>query len=161
MTGKVFDRQRLTEELTPRRARGETIVFTNGVFDLLHMGHVRYLQQARAVGECLVVAINSDQSVRRLKGPARPVIGQDERAEMLAALECVTYVTVFDEDTPEALLSVLRPDVLVKGGSTGAIVGQDIVEGYGGRVFKLDLVAGRSTTTIIERILDIHDNLKR
>ena len=98
------------------------------MFDLLHMGHLRYLRQARQLGSCLVVAINSDSSARRLKGPRRPVIGQDERAEMLGALECVDFVTIFDEDTPKALLELLRPDILVKGGSTGEIVGREIVE---------------------------------
>ena len=103
------------------------------------------------------MAINSDDSARRLKGPARPVIGENERAEMLAALECVDYVTVFDEDTPEPLLELLRPDVLAKGGSTGEIVGQHYVESYGGKVVKLDLVDGLSTTDIINRILRNHD----
>jgi D-beta-D-heptose 7-phosphate kinase/D-beta-D-heptose 1-phosphate adenosyltransferase len=115
---------------------------------------VRYLQEARQLGSCLVVAINSDDSVRRLKGPSRPIIGAAERAEMLAALECVDYVTVFDEDTPEALLELLRPEALVKGGTTGEIVGQRIVEGYGGRVEKLPVVEGLSTTDIISRIVE-------
>ena len=152
-SGKVMDRRRLAEELARRRARGDAIVFTNGCFDLLHMGHVRYLQEARALGSCLVVAINSDASVAKLKGPSRPVIGQDERAEMLAALECVDYVTVFDEDTPHALLELLRPDVLAKGGTTPVVVGREVVEGTGGRVVTLGLVEGLSTTQIIERIL--------
>ena len=152
-SGKVLSRKRLAEEVKRRREAGETVVFTNGCFDLLHLGHVRYLQQSRELGSCLVVAINSDDSARRLKGPTRPVIGQDERAEMLAALECVDYVTIFDEDTPEALLELLRPDVLTKGGSTDVIVGQGFVEGYGGKVVRLDLVEGLSTTEIINRIL--------
>lgn len=156
-SGKVLPRKRLAEEVKHRRGRGDTIVFTNGCFDLLHMGHVRYLQQARQLGSCLIVAINSDESARRLKGPARPVIGADERAEMLASLECVDYVTVFEEDTPEALLERLKPEILVKGGSTGAIVGAKYVKGYGGEVVKLDLVKGLSTTEIIERILETHD----
>jgi D-beta-D-heptose 7-phosphate kinase/D-beta-D-heptose 1-phosphate adenosyltransferase len=151
--GKVMDRAALADEIVRRRRAGEIVAFTNGCFDLLHMGHVRYLQQARERGNCLVVAINSDLSVGRLKGPSRPVIGQRERAEMLGALECVDYVTVFDEDTPEPLLKLLKPDLLVKGGSTGEIVGQGIVEGYGGTVLKLDLVEGLSTTDIINRIL--------
>jgi D-beta-D-heptose 7-phosphate kinase / D-beta-D-heptose 1-phosphate adenosyltransferase len=151
--GKVMDRDRLAEEVRRRRSRGEAIVFTNGCFDLLHMGHVRYLRQARQLGGCLIVAINTDKSVARLKGPMRPVIGQDERAEMLAALECVDYVTLFDEDTPHALLSLFRPDLLVKGGSTPVVVGREVVEGYGGRVATLELAEGLSTTRIIERIL--------
>jgi len=155
--GKVLPPKRLAEEVARRRRLGETVVFTNGCFDLLHMGHIRHLRQARELGSCLIVAINSDQSVRRLKGPSRPVIGQTERAEMLGALECVDYVTVFQEDTPEALLELLRPDVLVKGGTTTEVVGKAIVESYGGRVLTLDVVEGWSTTTIINRILDTSD----
>jgi len=153
---RLLDRHSLAKELAGRRTGGETIVFTNGCFDLLHMGHVRYLQQARQMGSCLIVAINSDESVRRLKGPDRPVIGQDERAEMLGALECVDYVTIFDEDTPEALLGLLRPDILVKGGTTAVVVGREIVEGYGGKVLILPPVEGLSTTRIINRILETY-----
>ena len=149
---KVLPRGRLCDELQRRRSRGESVAFTNGCFDLLHVGHVRYLQQARETGSCLVVAINSDASVQRLKGPTRPVIGERERAEMLASLECVDYVTVFDEDTPLPLLELLRPDVLVKGGTTPYIVGREFVESYGGKVCNMDLVAGMSTTEIINRI---------
>lgn len=151
---KVMDRQRLLEEVQYRRERGERIVFTNGCFDLLHMGHVRYLKQARELGNCLIVAINSDDSVRRLKGASRPVIGEQERAEMLGALECVDYVTIFEEDTPIPLLELLRPEMLVKGGSTPVVVGQELVESYGGEVKTLDLVQGLSTTDIINRIME-------
>jgi D-beta-D-heptose 7-phosphate kinase/D-beta-D-heptose 1-phosphate adenosyltransferase len=151
---KLLFRQELAQELTRRRQRGETVVFTNGCFDLLHMGHVRYLRQARELGNCLVVAINSDDSVRRLKGPGRPVIGQEERGEMLGALECVDYVTIFDEDTPIPLLELLRPDILVKGGTTPQIVGQELVEDYGGKVRRLGVVEGSSTTQIINRVLN-------
>ncbi|HOD82743.1 MAG: Bifunctional protein HldE [Planctomycetes bacterium ADurb.Bin126] len=150
---KVMDRQALALEVRRRQGLGQTVVFTNGCFDLLHMGHVRYLRQAREMGHCLVVAINSDASVRRLKGPSRPVIAEGERAEMLAALECVDHVTVFDEDTPCELLELLRPDVLVKGGTTPVVVGREIVEGYGGRVLTTAAVQGLSTTQIIERIV--------
>jgi D-beta-D-heptose 7-phosphate kinase/D-beta-D-heptose 1-phosphate adenosyltransferase len=153
---KTMDRKRLAQEIERIRRDGGSVVFTNGCFDLLHMGHVNYLQQAREHGTCLVVAINSDASVRRLKGPQRPVIGQDERAKMLASLECIDFVTIFDEDTPEALLGLLRPDVLVKGGSTDVIVGKDFVESYGGKVQRLDLIAGMSTTDIINRIVETH-----
>jgi D-beta-D-heptose 7-phosphate kinase/D-beta-D-heptose 1-phosphate adenosyltransferase len=149
---KVLDRNHLAAEVERRRRRGESVVFTNGCFDLLHMGHVRYLQQARELGNCLIVATNSDASVSGLKGPSRPIIGQRERAEMLSSLECVDFVTVFDEETPEALLEKLRPDVLVKGGTTPVVVGREIVEGYGGRVLTLDAVEGLSTTEIIDRI---------
>jgi D-beta-D-heptose 7-phosphate kinase/D-beta-D-heptose 1-phosphate adenosyltransferase len=158
--GKVMARRQLAAELAKRRRRGERIVFTNGCFDLLHMGHLRHLRQARQHGACLVVAINSDESVRRLKGPSRPVIGQDERAEMLSALECVDYVTVFDEDTPENLLKLLRPNLLVKGGTTDVVVGREIVEGYGGQVLILDKVEGLSTTRIIDRIVAANDGGK-
>ena len=151
--GKTMERQLLSQELHRRRQRGDSVVFTNGCFDLLHLGHVTYLQQARQLGSCLVVAINSDDSVRRLKGPTRPVIGQAERAAMLGALECVDYVTIFDEDTPVELLELLRPDFLVKGGTTPKVVGQELVEAYGGKVRTLDMVAGLSTTDIINRIL--------
>jgi len=150
---KIMLRDRLEKEIARRRQRGQLIVFTNGCFDLLHMGHIRYLQQARKLAACLVVAINSDDSVRRLKGPTRPVIGENERAEMLAALECVDYVTIFEEDTPIPLLERLRPDVLVKGGTTPEVVGRQQVESYGGEVKTLDLVEGLSTTDIINQIL--------
>jgi D-beta-D-heptose 7-phosphate kinase/D-beta-D-heptose 1-phosphate adenosyltransferase len=150
---KVVSRGWLAEEVARRKTVGQKVVFTNGCFDLLHMGHVRYLQQAREMGSCMVVAINSDDSVRRLKGPSRPIIGQDERAQMLGSLECVDYVTVFDEDTPEPLLELFRPDVLVKGGTTPVVVGREIVEGYGGKVLTLPPVEGLSTTEIINKIM--------
>ena len=154
--GKVLSRPQLVQEITRRHAAGDQVVFTNGCFDLLHTGHVRYLQQAREQGSCLIVAINSDASVQRLKGPTRPVVGEVERAEMLASLECVDYVTVFDEDTPIPLLEALHPDILIKGGTTPYIVGRELVESYGGRVCNMDLVAGMSTTQIIGRILETH-----
>ncbi|MCD4699020.1 MAG: D-glycero-beta-D-manno-heptose 1-phosphate adenylyltransferase [Phycisphaerae bacterium] len=152
--GKVVSQKRLAREIVRRRRSGQTIVFTNGCFDLLHAGHVRYLRQARELGACLIVAINSDDSVRRLKGQDRPVIGQDERAEMLGALECVDYVTIFEEDTPEPLLEQIKPDILAKGGTTPVVVGAEIVEAYGGKVLTLDMVEGASTTEIINRIVN-------
>ena len=155
--GKVMLREKLAEELARRRANGETVVFTNGCFDLLHMGHLSFLREARELGSCLVVAINSDQSVRGVKGSGRPVIGQDERAEMLGALECIDYVIIFEEDTPIPLLELLRPDLLVKGGTTPVVVGRETVEGYGGKVRTLNLVEGLSTTRIIDRILSNSD----
>jgi len=151
---KVMDRRRLAEEVRRRRERSETIVFTNGCFDLLHAGHVYYLQQARRLGHCLIVAINSDDSARRLKGPSRPVIGQDERARMLAALECVDYVTIFEEDTAAELIRLLKPDIQVKGGTTPVVVERDVVESYGGKVVTLDKLEGLSTSSIIDRILN-------
>jgi D-beta-D-heptose 7-phosphate kinase/D-beta-D-heptose 1-phosphate adenosyltransferase len=133
------------------RGQGRRIVFTNGCFDLLHVGHVRYLQEAAGLGDALIVAINSDRSVRQLKGPGRPVIRDAERAAMLAALECVDHVLIFDADTPCELLRQIRPDVLVKGGtySPGEVVGREIVEAYGGRVYVASHVAGVSTTAIV------------
>jgi D-beta-D-heptose 7-phosphate kinase/D-beta-D-heptose 1-phosphate adenosyltransferase len=136
------------------RSERKTIVFTNGVFDLLHVGHLRYLQQARALGDALIVGINSDRSVRANKGPSRPVTPQDERAEILAALACVDAVVVFDEETPLALIASLQPDVLVKGAdwATDAIVGRDVVEARGGRVVRVPIEAGHSTSALLARI---------
>jgi D-beta-D-heptose 7-phosphate kinase/D-beta-D-heptose 1-phosphate adenosyltransferase len=134
-------------------------VFTNGCFDLLHVGHVKYLQQARRLGDILVLGLNSDASIRRLKGANRPLINEHERAHILAALSCIDYVVLFDEDTPLELIDMLRPDILVKGGdyTPETVVGREAVERYGGRVELIDLVDGRSTTNIIERILDRYD----
>ena len=136
------------------RASGKTIVFTNGVFDLLHVGHLRYLQQARALGDALLIGLNSDRSVRAIKGPDRPITAEHERAEVLEALTCVDGAVIFDEDTPHALISALQPDVLVKGAdwAENAIVGRDIVEARGGRVVRITLEPGRSTTGIIDKI---------
>jgi len=131
------------------RREGKKIVFTNGCFDLLHIGHVSYLQEAAALGDVLVVAVNSDGSVKRLKGSTRPVIRDEDRSALLAALSCVTHVLIFEEDTPESLLRRIRPDVLVKGGTTTDIVGREIVEAYGGRVCLAGQVPGVSTTQLI------------
>jgi D-beta-D-heptose 7-phosphate kinase/D-beta-D-heptose 1-phosphate adenosyltransferase len=135
------------------QARGGRVVFTNGVFDLLHPGHVRYLQQARALGEALVVAVNSDRSVKANKGPGRPVTPAHERAEVLLALACVDAAVVFDEDTPHAIVSRIGPDVLVKGADWGPdeIVGRDVVEARGGRVVRIAVEPGHSTTDLIAR----------
>src|SRR2546430_998638 len=146
------------DELLAARARlrdaEKKLVFTNGVFDILHVGHVRYLQQARALGDALVVAINSDASARELKGEGRPVTNQTDRAEVLAALACVDYVSVFDELSPRSLIAELLPDVLVKGGdySLDQIHGREEVEAAGGRVVSLPFVESVSTSAIIERI---------
>ena len=138
------------------RARddGKRIVFTNGVFDILHPGHLRYLQHARRLGDLLIVGLNSDASVRRNKGPERPINREDERAELLAALECVDAVAVFDEDTPADIISAIQPDILVKGAdwAEDAIVGRDTVEARGGRVVRVAVEPGYSTTEIIRRI---------
>jgi D-glycero-beta-D-manno-heptose 1-phosphate adenylyltransferase len=136
------------------RAAGATIVFTNGVFDLLHRGHVEYLAEARALGDRLVVGLNSDASVRRLKGSARPLVAAADRAAVLRALACVDLVAVFEEDTPERLIRAVRPDVLVKGGDweVERIVGRDFVEARGGRVLSIPMREGCSTSALVQRI---------
>jgi len=136
------------------RSQGKTIVFTNGVFDLLHPGHVRYLQHARALGDALIVGINSDRSVRSNKGPERPIMPEAERVEVLEALRCVDATVIFDEPTPRDLIAALQPDVLVKGAdwAEDAIVGRDIVEARGGRVVRATIEPGYSTTAIVEKI---------
>jgi D-glycero-beta-D-manno-heptose 1-phosphate adenylyltransferase len=135
------------------RVGGGTIVFTNGVFDLVHPGHVRYLQAARGLGDALVVGVNSDHSVRANKGPSRPLNPEAERAEVLVALQCVDCAVVFEEETPHALITRLQPDVLVKGAdwADDNIVGRDVVEARGGRVVRMPLEAGFSTTELIRR----------
>jgi len=136
------------------KARGQTIVFTNGCFDLLHVGHVTLLERAKRSGDLLIVAINSDQSMRALKGPTRPIVAQRDRALVLAALESVDYVTVFSQLTPERLIARLRPQVLVKGTDWGAseIVGRQIVEANDGRVIRVPLLKGHSTSRLVERV---------
>jgi len=136
------------------QAGGGLVVFTNGVFDLLHPGHVRYLQDARRLGSMLMVGVNSDRSVRAIKGPRRPVNDERERAEVLLALGCVDAAVVFDEDTPRQLISLVQPDVLVKGADWGPndIVGRDVVEARGGRVARIELAPGYSTTELIRRV---------
>jgi D-beta-D-heptose 7-phosphate kinase/D-beta-D-heptose 1-phosphate adenosyltransferase len=138
------------------RARGERVVFANGCFDILHAGHVALLEQARALGDRLLVAINSDRSVRVLKGPSRPVMSAPERAEVLEAFECVDAVVSYDEDTPFEVIEALVPDVLVKGADwgAGAIVGRETVEAAGGRVVRIPILEGRSTSAIVDRIRD-------
>jgi D-beta-D-heptose 7-phosphate kinase/D-beta-D-heptose 1-phosphate adenosyltransferase len=135
------------------RARGGAVVFTNGVFDLLHPGHVRYLRAARALGDALIVAVNSDTSVRSNKGPDRPVNSGLERAEILRALDPVDAVVIFDEETPHAIVSVIKPDILVKGADWGPdnIVGRDVVEARGGRVVRIELTPGFSTTALMDK----------
>ncbi|HWI40456.1 MAG TPA: bifunctional D-glycero-beta-D-manno-heptose-7-phosphate kinase/D-glycero-beta-D-manno-heptose 1-phosphate adenylyltransferase HldE [Verrucomicrobiae bacterium] len=144
--------QRLAQE---EREAGRRIVFTNGCFDLLHAGHVKYLQKARALGDLLILGLNSDASVRRLKGESRPLITQEERAHLLASLMCVDYVVIFEEDTPIELIRRVRPDILAKGAdyTREGVVGHDLVSSYGGRVELVELVEGRSTTGIIEKIV--------
>ena len=136
------------------RSAGKRVVFPNGVFDLLHPGHVRYLKAARAEGDALIVAVNSDRSVRANKGPSRPMTSEAERAEILAALTCVDAVLIFDEETPDAIVRAIQPDVLVKGAdwAADAIVGRDTVEARGGRVVRMPVEQGWSSSAIIEKI---------
>ncbi len=136
------------------RAAGKSVVFTNGVFDLLHPGHLRYLRRARQLGDALIVGINSDRSVRIIKGSDRPITPERERAEVVAALTCVDGVVIFDEETPQKVIATLQPDVLVKGAdwAEDAIVGRDIVKARGGKVVRVAIEPGYSTTAIIERI---------
>ncbi len=131
------------------------VVFTNGCFDILHAGHVRYLAHARSLGDKLVVGLNSDASVRRLKGAERPIVGQEERREVLCALKAVDEVRIFDEDTPERLIERIRPDILVKGGDwpVEKIVGNEFVRSYGGEVRSLPFIEGNSTSAIMEKII--------
>lgn len=154
MIEKILSPEKMLGERQRLRSAGRLLVFTNGVFDLLHVGHLRYLAQARTHGDALLVAINSDRSVRLLKGESRPVFAENERAEILAALRVVDYVTVFDDISPRNLIATLLPDVLVKGGdyALNEIHGREEVEAAGGRVISLPFVEGASTTSILERM---------
>jgi rfaE bifunctional protein nucleotidyltransferase chain/domain len=151
---RVLSRSRTVELVVELRHSGQTVVFTNGVFDLLHPGHIRYLETARSLGDALIVGVNADASVRRNKGPSRPVTPEDERAEVLAALASVDAVVIFPEDTPAEIVRAVQPDILVKGADWPAdqIVGRDTVEARGGRVVLVPVEAGHSTTTIVERV---------
>jgi D-beta-D-heptose 7-phosphate kinase/D-beta-D-heptose 1-phosphate adenosyltransferase len=148
------NREQIAQFAAHAREAGRRVVFTNGVFDLLHPGHVRYLRQARALGDLLIVGVNSDRSVRQNKGPGRPITPEAERAEILAALECVDAVAIFDEETPFEIISAVQPDVLVKGADWAhdAIVGRDIVEAHGGTVVRVPVEPGHSTTEIVRKI---------
>jgi rfaE bifunctional protein nucleotidyltransferase chain/domain len=148
---KVFAPRALAAALARRKAKGDRVVFTNGVFDLLHAGHVTLLEKARRLGDCLVVGINSDASVRRLKGSKRPLAKLQDRLTVLAGLSSVDYVTVFGEDTPQQLIATLRPSILVKGGdySIDRIVGRELVK----KVIRVPLVKGRSTSALVQKIL--------
>lgn len=154
MAEKILTASALMTALSARRARKERIVFTNGCFDLLHVGHTRYLQEARKLGDCLVVGLNSDASVRAIKSDGRPVVPQAQRAEVLAALACVDHVVIFDEPDPQNLIARIQPDILVKGGDwpIDQIVGREIVQARGGRVVTIPLVPDVSTTSLVRRI---------
>jgi D-glycero-beta-D-manno-heptose 1-phosphate adenylyltransferase len=151
---KIVTPEKMFGERQRLRAAGKRLVFTNGVFDLLHVGHVRYLAQARTLGDALIVAINSDRTVRELKGPDRPIFDQSERAEIIAAVRYVDYVTIFDDVSPRSLIAQLLPDVLVKGGDyeLDEIHGREEVEAAGGKVISLPFVQGASTTALIEKM---------
>jgi D-beta-D-heptose 7-phosphate kinase/D-beta-D-heptose 1-phosphate adenosyltransferase len=155
MKQKIKERRKLTKIIKILKAKGKRIVFTNGCFDLLHIGHVRYLEKAKILGDILVVGMNSDSSVRKLKGPKRPLLPVRERAEILSGLGCVDYVTIFDELDPLKLITSLQPNVLVKGGdwTKEQIVGGEVVEKSGGEVVIIPFVKGASTSDLIETIL--------
>ena len=163
MSKKILSQTELLNERARLRDAGGKLVFTNGVFDILHVGHVRYLQQARELGSALVVAINSDRSVRELKGEGRPLMNQADRSEVLAALECVDYVMIFDDISPRSLIAELLPDVLVKGGdyTPDQIHGREEVEAAGGRVVSLPFVEGASTSGIFERMAKEYNRRER
>lgn len=151
---KVIERENLTERINEIKAAGKKIVFTNGCFDLLHAGHVRYLAAARELGDCLIVGLNSDESVRRLKGPERPLNLEEDRAEVLAGLTAVDYIVIFADETAEKLVTEIQPDIYVKGGdyNVKALPEADIVAGYGGKTVLIPEVPGRSSTRLIQKI---------
>ncbi len=156
MKSKIKTLHELRQALSGIRKTGGKVVFTNGCFDILHVGHTRYLKEAAALGDYLVVAVNSDDSVRGLKGDKRPIVPQEERAEIIASLQSVDYVTIFDEPDPYNVIEALQPDILVKGGdwSTEEIIGADIVEAAGGEVVRIPYIEGASTTNIVEKIIE-------
>ena len=155
MKDKIKKREELLRIIKDLKAKGKRIIFTNGCFDLLHVGHIRYLEEAKTLGDILIVGVNSDTSVRKLKGPKRPVLPVEERTEILSGLACVDYITVFDELDPLALITSLQPNVLVKGGdwTKEQTIGKEVVERSGGEVVIIPFVKGASTSSIIETIL--------
>ena len=155
---KILDRKTLKERLDALRKEGKKIAFTNGCFDILHVGHVRYLKEARKTADILVLALNSDSSVRAIKGDKRPLVPEEERAEVLAGLECIDFVTIFPEPTPLELICYLRPDTLIKGGdwSEDKVVGRDEIKQWGGNVTIIPEVIGKSTTNIVDKIIAVY-----
>ena len=155
MKDKIKKREELLRIIKDLKAKGKRIIFTNGCFDLLHVGHIRYLEEAKTLGDILIVGVNSDTSVQKLKGPKRPVLPVEERTEILSGLGCVDYITVFDELDPLALITSLQPNVLVKGGdwTKEQTIGKEVVERSGGEVVIIPFVQGASTSSIIETIL--------
>jgi D-beta-D-heptose 7-phosphate kinase/D-beta-D-heptose 1-phosphate adenosyltransferase len=155
MKDKIKKREELLRIIKDLKAKGKRIIFTNGCFDLLHVGHIRYLEEAKILGDILIVGVNSDASVQKLKGPKRPVLPVEERTEILSGLGCVDYITIFDELDPLALITSLQPDVLVKGGdwTREQTIGKEVVERSGGEVIIIPFIKGASTSNIIETIL--------
>ncbi len=155
---KILERDVIKAKLDELRNKGAKIAFTNGCFDILHVGHVRYLQEAKKTADILVLALNSDSSVRSIKGEKRPLVPEEERAEVLAALECVDFVTIFPELTPLELICYLKPDILIKGGDwpEDQVVGRNEISQWGGRVAIIPEVVGKSTTNIVERIISVY-----
>jgi rfaE bifunctional protein nucleotidyltransferase chain/domain len=162
MKNKIIAHPQINGLIADLKAAGEKIVFTNGCFDLIHVGHVRYLREAKNLGDRLFIGLNSDQSIRRIKDPARPLIPEEQRAEVLAALECVDYIVLFDEDDPYNLIKEVQPDVLVKGAdwSMDKIIGADLVSSYGGEVQRIQWVPSISTSEIINRIISRYGKVK-
>lgn len=156
MKEKIKGREELRKIVEGLKSEGKQIVFTNGCFDLLHVGHIRYLEKAKKLGDILIVGVNSDRSVRMIKGPERPILPEEERAEVLSGLGCIDYITLFDEPTPLELIAQLQPHVLVKGGdwTKETTVGKEIVESSGGKVVILPFVEGHSTSNLIKTILE-------
>jgi D-beta-D-heptose 7-phosphate kinase/D-beta-D-heptose 1-phosphate adenosyltransferase len=155
---KIVTRERLKEKIDHLKKEGKRIVFTNGCFDILHVGHTRYLREAKKTGDILILALNSDESVRCLKGDKRPLIPEDERGDVVASLESVDFVTIFNESTPFELIEYLKPDILVKGGdwAENEVVGRDSVTTWGGKVIIIPEIKGSSTTNIIEKIINVY-----
>jgi len=158
MRSKILKLSDLVKVLESLREAGKRIVFTNGCFDILHAGHVRYLAAARSKGDVLVLGLNSDVSVKSIKPENRPIVSQDQRAEVLAGLACVDYITIFDEPDPLALIQTIKPDVLIKGADwkETEIIGSDVVKLYGGKVIRIEVVPGISTSRIIQKILKLY-----
>lgn len=155
---KILDREQLKDKLDMLRKEGKKIAFTNGCFDILHVGHVRYLKEAKKTADILVLALNSDASVRVIKGEKRPLVSEEERSEVLAALECIDFVTIFSEPTPLTLICYLKPDLLIKGGDwpEDKVVGRDEIKQWGGHVTIIPEVAGKSTTNIVDKIISVY-----
>ena len=159
-TDKIKSKEELAPLLTGLKEKGKTVVFTNGCFDILHTGHIRYLHQAKALGDILVIGVNTDASVKMFKGDKRPIVSEDDRAEVLAALEMVDFVVKFNERTPAQLISALKPNIQVKGGdySPEDLPEAEVLKAYGGRVEIVPLVEGKGTTGIVERVLNVYKN---